>query len=147
MRDGLIVGDAVVAWVAERLGVNGDTAQARGIGWAKDGKIAIGLMFYGYTEAHIFVHVARDKATRLTPTLIAAMIDYPFVQLGCAYLRAFISESNGAAIDFARKLGANLEAELQDGLPSANILIFGLPRSEATRWLTASYSRRLRKGG
>lgn len=146
MRTGLVVGDAVVAWVAERLGVAGDTAQARGIGWERDGRIVAGAMFYGYSGAQIFVHVARDKWLRMPPTLIAAMIDYPFVQLGCKYLRAFISEHNGAAIDFARRLGASLEAELQDGLEGANILIFGLPRAEASRWLTAAYSQRLRKG-
>ena len=147
MMDGLVVGDGVVEWVAERLGVKGDTALARGIGWAKDGKIVIGLMFYNFNRAQIFVHVARDKWIRLPPTLIAAMMDYPFVQLGCKYLRAFISDQNAAAIDFARKLGASMEAELQDGATNGNILVFGLPRAEASRWLTASFSRRLRKGG
>ena len=147
MKDGLVVGDGVVEWVAERLSVKGDTATARGIGWSKGGKIVIGAMFYNFNHAHIFIHIARDKSVRLPPTFMAAIIDYPFVQLGCTYLRGFISERSAASIDFARKLGANLEAELQDGFPGANMLIFGLPRQEASRWLTANYTRRLRKGG
>lgn len=147
MRDGLIVGDAVVQWVAERLGVGGDREHARGIGWAKDGKIVIGAMFYNFNGAHIFMHLARDKWVRLTPTLIAAMFDYPFVQLGCQYLRVFIADHNAAAIAMARKIGGSLEAQLQDGAPGGNLLIFGLPRQDAARWLTATYSRRLSKGG
>ena len=137
----LTSGTHVVEWMAKQLKCTFGVCQ--GIGWMKDGEIVAGIVFDGYNQANIFVHIAKLRGERMPPTLIAAMFDYPFRQLQCKRLSAIISDRNEASMGFARKLGATVNGFLEDGAVDGNLVIFGLLRKDANKWLTKSLQRRL----
>lgn len=147
IADGLVLGRGVAEWVAGVLGGKYDMAQCEGIGWARGGDIVMAAMFNNYNGAQAHMHIALVKGEPLSPTFVAAMMDYPFVQLGLKRLTGFVFESNEASRRFAEHLGAKQEAVLQDYLPNGNLVVYGLLREDAGKWLTAAYSQRLRVGG
>ena len=135
-------GPGVVQWVETQLGaVYGNLAQ--GIGWEQNGHFVAGVVYEGYNGANIYVHIAKLRGVRLSPTFIAAMFDYPFRQLKVRRISATIADRNERSKEFARKLGGRLEGVLEDALPDGNLCIFGLLRKDAEKWLTEPYRRRL----
>lgn len=145
---GLVLGSGVAQWVSEQIGSSTDVHDCEGIGWARGGKIVMGAMFNNYIKGgSIHIHIARLPEARLVPTFVAAIVDYPFNQLGVRRMSAFIAEDNAPSRALAEHLGGRQEAVLQDALPSGNLVLYGLLRKDAEQWLTAAYSQRLRVGG
>lgn len=147
IANGLIVGKGVAEWVATVIGGHHDLSQCEGIGYARGGNIVMGAMFNNYNGAQIHMHIALTRGVPFSPTFVAAIMDYPFVQLGLKRVTGMIFESNTASRRFAEHLGAKQEVILQDYLPHGNLVVYGLFRKDAQKWLTASYSQRLRAGG
>ena len=145
--NGLCVGDGVVDWVVEKIGGSTGLKDAQGIGWRKDGKIVMGAFFHNYNKASIYMHIALTKGTALSPTFVAAIMDYPCRQLGVKRVTGLIAESNLLSRRFAEHLGAKMEGTLQDALIDGNLILYGLLRKDAAKWLTAAYSKRLIHGG
>lgn len=144
ITDGMVTGNMVAQWVGAVLGHNFDLSVAQGIGWIRGGNIVAGAAFTDYNKAMINMHIAVTKGERMPPTFVAAIMDYPFVQLGVKRINGLIDESNEQSRRFAEHLGAVQECVLQDALPNGNLVVYGLLKKHAQKWLTASYSRRLR---
>lgn len=145
-RTGLIIGAGVAEWVCTQLDAHHDIAMAEGIGWAKNGNIVAGVLFDNYNGASINAHIAVVPGERISPTLVAAWLDYPFRQLGLKRITCLIAEENLPSRRFAEHLGAKQEVVLTDALPSGNLVIYGLLKADAKKWLTSFYSRRLKLG-
>ena len=140
----LLVGPRIRQWVEEVQKAK-FSPNAEAVGWGRlpDG-IVCGAVFEGYNGANFFVHIAKLKGAQMPPAFIAAFLDYPFNQTGCRRITAAISERNLAAINFARKLGARQEGIMPEAHPDGSaLLIFGLLRKDAAKWLTAGYQRHL----
>jgi RimJ/RimL family protein N-acetyltransferase len=118
-----------------------------GIGWQRDGEIVCGAAFTDYNGININMHIAKLDGETFPPTFIAAIFDYPFNQVGVRRMTGLIPESNAASIAFAERVGGVREGVLRDGARDGNLVIYGLLRSEADRWLTASFARRLKRQG
>lgn len=147
IADGLVLGKGVAEWVGSVLGISFNLNSAEGIGWAKDGSIVMGAAFTDFNGASINMHIALVKGERFTPTFVAAMLDYPFNQAGVKRITGLVNEHNRASRRFAEHLGAAQEGILRDAAPNGNLVVYGLLKADARKWLTASYSQRLRAGG
>lgn len=143
--NGLVIGDSVVEWVNKQLWMN--HRDGVGIGFARNGEIVMGVIFNNYNTASIHMHIALKEGERFSPTFIAAIMDYPFRQLGLKRITGLIAEDNVASRRFAEKLGAKFEGVLQDALPSGNLVMYGLLKEQGQYWLTALYQRRLKPTG
>lgn len=140
---GLVIGKGVAEWVCDQIGAPKDVSMAEGIGWARGGNIVLGAMFSTYNGASIHMHIARIRGEPFTPTWVAAIMDYPFRQLGVKRITGLIAENNGPSRRFAEHLGAHQEGVLTDALPEGNLVLYGLLKKDAQRWLTSPYSQRL----
>ena len=140
--DGLLVGDGVVEWVGKQLFT--EYKGGVGIGFACGGEIVMGAVFNNYTPANIHMHIALKDGVKFSPTFVAAIMDYPFKQLGVRRVTGLIAEDNAASRRFAEGLGARFEGVLQDALPDGNLVVYGLLKEQAKHWLTALYQRRLK---
>lgn len=147
IASGLVLGGGVVEWTATILGITVYHDTTQGIGWARNGNIVMGAMFNNYNGASIHMHIAKLHGESFSPTFIAAIMDYPFRQLGVKRVTGLVAENNHVSRRFAQHLGARMEGVLQDALPDGNLLVYGLLRKDANRWLTALYSQRLGAGG
>lgn len=147
IANGLVLGQGVVEWVGAVLGNKFNLDTSEGIGWLRGGNIVMGAAFTDYNGANINMHIALVKGERFSPTFVAAIMDYPFNQSGVKRVSGLIDESNEQSRRFAEHLGAVQEGVLRDALPNGNLVVYGLLKAAAQRWLTASYSQRLRSGG
>lgn len=147
IADGLVTGKGVAEWVGAVIGNQFNLNSCEGIGWARGGEIIMGAAFTDFNGASINMHIALVKGERFTPTFVAAMLDYPFNQAGVKRITGLINENNRASRRFAEHLGAVQEGILRDAAQNGNLVVYGLLKADAQKWLTASYSQRLRAGG
>lgn len=95
--------------------------------------VLAGVVFNGYAKPNILMHIA---AERLTPTFVAAIMHYAFVQCECKRVTGVIERQNHGSIAFAQKLGAEYEGTLRDAGENGDLEIYGLMRDRGMRWLT-----------
>ena len=136
----IIVGDEVVAFLAQTLGVN-PTARATGIGFVGGGRVVAGVMYDKWSgsciEAHIWI-----KEGRIPPLQwAAAVLDYPFNQLGCDMMVAWVRETNEKSLWLCGKLGFKEEGRVDEFfLSGESCKILKLTREDcwalrSERWL------------
>lgn len=84
-----------------------------GLTLKKHGKIVAAAVYDGYTGSNVFIQVAGTPGTPwLTRAAIGWAFVYPFKQLRCERLTAWIEASNVRSARFAEKLGFTLECTL-----------------------------------
>lgn len=126
-------------WVGQQLGLNGPvrSVEPTAIGVARNNKIVAAALFTNYQPPAIeitFVTTTPRWASRQT---IAAILRYPFVQLGCRRVTAITEACNGPARAFLERLGFRQEGLHPDAFPSGDGVSYGLLRKDAERWLTS----------
>lgn len=85
------------------------------------------------------MHIA---AERMTPGFVAAVMHYPFRQLGLNSVTGLIHRKNKKSRAFAEHLGAHLRGVLRDASAKGDLMIYQLMREQGLRWCTP---RNLRK--
>lgn len=103
-------------------------------------EIMAGAVFTGYEHPNILMHIAADA---MTPQFVAAIMRYPFVQLGCLRVTGLIEKRNHASRRFAKHLGAVLEGTMKDASLNGDVCVYGLLRASAEKWLGERYQQRL----
>lgn len=143
----LTIGPHVIQWVGQQLDIPVYYPLMTGIGWEDGGELTVGAIFYDYTTYNINAHIAMSVGKRLPPTFIAAFLDYPFNQARVRRLTGVVPKSNWQARELAEHFGGVLEGEMKNAVEDGSMMIYGLQRRDAERWLRPVYSRRLVKEG
>jgi hypothetical protein len=97
-------------------------------------KLLGGAIFYGYTGASIRVHVAGFTPGALSKDLLWVCLHYPFVQLKCQKLLAFIPSGNRKSLELSARLGLKEEARIANVYPDGDLVIRSL-KKEDCHWL------------
>ena len=141
----LVVGDAVVEWVARKTNDYGNFGCARGIGWERSGRIVAGVAYAEWNGPNVVCHIASDGSKRwLTREYLWTIFDFPFRQLGCRRITVCVGEGNSASRLFVEHLGFELEAALQAAHPTGDLMVYRMLKSNC-RWLNENLlSMRLR---
>ena len=96
-------------------------ADQKGIVLRRDGEIVAAALFVEYNGPNIFVHLAGSPGKRwLTRDFLYWIFHYPFIQLGCRRLSAWVESNNANSIRFIEHLGATREATLKEAAPGGN---------------------------
>lgn len=127
----ILVGQAVVDWVAQRVG--GIYGVARGIGLERGGEIVAGVAYTDFNKSQVKVHAAIEG--RLTPRFLWTISDYPFNQLQVERVTAEIPRVHAKARKLAEGLGFEQEATLRRAHPSGDMLVY-VGWRQNMRWLT-----------
>lgn len=130
----------VLEWIAERIPAMGKGyvwEMAYAIGLVAKGKIIAGMAVHGWLEHYKSCEItfAADTALWATRTSIAAMLAYPFNQLGVRRIMTVIAESNVRAIRINEGLGFKLEGRCRYACGDEDALVYGLLREECPEWL------------
>lgn len=121
----------IVAFIREFYGLQrGDGQQALGL--ETDGELVAGVVFDDWTVHNIFMHVASKPGVNwLTREFLRLAYDYPFNQLGCSRVSAWVEDSNIRSKKFCEHLGYSKEATLfgaaRDG---GNVHIYRMRKEE-----------------
>lgn len=106
-------------------------------------ELVAGAVFNGYEAPNILMHIS---AERMTPSFVAAIMHYAFVQAGCTRITGVIDEQNLTSRQFAEHLGAKQEGLMLEAVPGGgNYCIYGLLKRDAAKWLTPRYLRKLER--
>lgn len=108
-----------------------------------DDELVAGVVYNGYEHPNILLHVSVEF---VTPAFIAAMLHYPFVQLGCTRITGIIPQLNVHSRQFAEHIGGKLEGTMIKAAPNGdNYCIYGMQVEDAQRWLTPRYLKKLER--
>lgn len=110
------------------------STDAQGIGLERGGELIAGALYHGYSGTNIWVHLAgRPGGHWLTREFLHAGFSYPFVDLGCRRMSAFVDASNRRSRRFCERVGFRVEAAL-DGAAAdgGDVLIYMMRREDCT---------------
>lgn len=138
----LVVGQAIVEWVAKRTNEFGNFGAAVGIGWQRDGALVAGVAYSDFNGVNILMHVASDGSKHwMRREYLWAAFDYPFNQANVQRVTGLVGEGNIAARDFDEHLGFELEARLKDAHPTGDLFVYRMFKEDC-RWISQEFSKR-----
>lgn len=136
----ILVGQAVVEWVAKRTNEFGNFGSAVGIGWLRNGELVAGVAYSEFNGVNIQMHVASDGSRRwMTREYLWACFDYPFNQAGVKRITGLVGEGNLEARRFDEHLGFTHEATLKGAHPTGDLLIYRMWKADC-RFLREPYA-------
>lgn len=120
--------DVLVSWLCERIGYV-PSLHMKCIGSiSSDGQRLRGVVGYdGYNEASVVMHMAGDPGW-IDKAMLHAAFDYPFNELGCNQVLAFVPSGNKAALDINRRLGFETVVELPGAHPDGSLFVMRMTR-------------------
>lgn len=107
---------------------------AQFIGRLKGGKLQVVVGYDNYTGPGVEMFVAAWSEYWPVRSFMRAIFAYPFKQLGCKRVTGLCASDNADAIRMHRKTGFRREGIIREGLSDADIIIFGMLRTEC-RWI------------
>ena len=107
-------------------------AGLQGIGLERDGELIGGTVYESFNGVNILMHCAGTPGTNwMTRTFLIACFRYPFVQLGCSRVTAFVEAKNTAACKLDEHLGFKLEATMKNAASDGgDVLIYAMRRED-----------------
>lgn len=106
----IVAGDAVVQWVAGRVG-RPIELPAASLGVAIDGSLIGGVVFSGFNGSDIEITVAGEPRA-WTPIFLRRVGEYVWGELAC--LRMTIRTEQPRVVDLAQRLGGQIEGRMRD---------------------------------
>lgn len=94
----------------------------------QDGRILGGVVFHNYHPAYRSIEwsAAARTANWLSPSVIATIMAYPFVQLSVARVQAVIPRKSKRTRDFHYRFGFKQEGLVRRGFGNDDAVIYGL---------------------
>lgn len=130
--------ELVGKWVTEKAGGK-YTQGATGIGIIKDGKLAVGIMYDGFTGrgGSIIMSSRCDNPKATSKWFYWAIFDYPFNQLGVKRCNVLVHENNEKALKLNKKLGFVGDTVIKDYFPDGDAVLLAMYKKDC-RWLKES---------
>lgn len=139
----LVIGPAVVEWVAQRTNEFGNFGTDAGIGWLKGGDLVAGVAYAEWNGPNVVCHIASDGTRRwLTRQYLHTIFDYPFNQLKVKRITVCVGEGNSDSRRFVQHLGFSLETTLSEAHPTGDLLVYKMAK-EGCRWIYPDFCKPL----
>lgn len=100
----------------------------------RDGKLLGGVIYSGFTERSISLHMAGFAPKWANRDMIWACFHYPFIQLGCQKIFGQVPANKPETLELDLKLGFKIEACIKDVFPDGDLFVLSMYRDEC-RWL------------
>lgn len=107
------------------------SAEMQGIGREIDGGLVGGVLYEGFTKKNIFMHCAGRGKKWISKSLLRVAFSYPFMQLGCDRVSAWVEDRNEESKNLVEKIGFTEEARLKGaGFDGDDVVIYVLWRKD-----------------
>lgn len=136
---GVIVSDLMRVWtfVHRHTGVPLSHTM-KTLGLERAGELVAGVLYDNWNGVNVWMHVAIEPGTYLTPRFVRYAFEYPFVEMGCRRVSGWVEASNAAARRLDEHLGFRVEASLKGAASDGgDVLVYAMTRDEC-RWLRAA---------
>lgn len=113
----IILDTRVVApWVMERANCS-ISSDCQTIGQISEGALVAGVMFEHYTGSCVVGTIAVEPGYAMSREFVRAIFDYPFRQLDCDQMLAYVSASNSRSKSLLEHMGFGLVATVPGVYP------------------------------
>lgn len=132
-----VISDALraFAFCRKHFAIN-RTDQQKGICLMRDGAVDAACVYDEFNGSNVFVHIAATPGKRwLTRSFLYWAFHYPFEQLGCKRMTAWINSDNVASVTFVEHLGFELEATLKQAGPTGGDVLLYVMFREKCRYV------------
>lgn len=134
--------ERICDWVASKTGRQSVWNACAAIGLEEDGELIAGVVYREYNGNNIFAHIAGSEGKHwLTKRFLGVMFRYPFMQLGCTRISAWLTESNKEAMRFDQHLGFKEEGRMKRAAKDGGDIIIMAMFKEDCRFLGEQYVR------
>lgn len=107
------------------------SAGMQGIGRLMDGELVGGVLYEGYSTSNIFMHVAGIDGRWINRELLQAAFGYPFLQLPCKRVSAWVEDSNEKSKRLTEHIGFKREALLSGAArDGGDVIIYRMWKEE-----------------
>ena len=130
--------EALAAWVGERLGMAFSPPYVC-IGVSRETLVAAAL-YNNFQLPNIQITFVTTSPRWATRQVIARILAYPFVELGCARVSAVTEVTNRDARRFLRRLGFRQEGYHPELFQRGDGVSYGLMKHDALKWLEKSHA-------
>lgn len=108
------------------------TEDQKGIVLRRDGEVVAAALYVEFNGSNIFVHLAGSPGRNwLKRDFLYWLFHYPFIQLGCRRISAWVESNNADSVRFIEHLGATREAVLsQAGRDGVDVFVYKMFRED-----------------
>ena len=103
------------------------------VGLERDGELIAGVIYEGFNGHNVWMHCAIPG--RLTREFLHYCFQYPFLELGCKRVSAYVEASNAKARRFDEHLGFKPEARLRGAASDGGDVILYVMTREGCRYV------------
>lgn len=131
----------ILGWAAERLGITAWTEDSVAIGVVDsgDGKLVAAAIYNAFHGTECSIHLVSDGRRRwLTERTMFGILGWPFNVLGLTRLSGYIAATRTDALILALRVGFRFEGCLRKAFRNEDVVVMGLLREEAEKWLNWS---------
>jgi RimJ/RimL family protein N-acetyltransferase len=130
--------DSVLPFVQSKVDGLPKTEGMTAIGLRKGGELVAGVIYDGFNGHNVWMHVGAHPGKRwLTRSFRAAAFIYPFTQMGCSRVSAYVECTNLTARKFDEHIGFHQEAVLTGAASDGGDVIIYVMHKEDCRFLGA----------
>lgn len=105
------------------------------------GRTWAAVIYTDYSRFNICMHVASEGAQWMTKSFLFAVFDYPFNQLGCDRVTAFVASKNSRSRHFCERIGFLKEGTLREAHHGDDLIAYGMLKREC-RWIEHGKAKR-----
>ena len=132
--------NSVANWVAGKVGSPIPSHGGAAIGYARDGDILCGVMYEHFTGPCITATIVLDKGSVMPREFLRIIFDYPFNQLGCEQMLAYIAEDNWRSRRLVEHMGFHEVARIEGVFPTGAMLVYMMKKGTC-RFLGERYGQ------
>lgn len=132
-----IIDDRVAKWVGDHIPGGIDFGPCVAIGIGRGGELIAGAVYSDYQPCYRSMQfsMAATTPTWAVRATISALLEYPFRQLGVGRLTTLTRSSNTRALRLNTGLGFVREGVIRQGFGDEDMIVMGLLRNDAERWI------------
>lgn len=106
------------------------------MGIIRRGELIGGIIFHDHQPEYksVVVSYAFDRPSWASPSVLASISQYVFVQLGCQRMATYTPRKNKRSRKFVEGVGFKLEGCARKALGTDDAMVYGMLRNEC-RWL------------
>jgi RimJ/RimL family protein N-acetyltransferase len=128
--------EVVKQWVAARIPhVEGYSPWDTAIGVSREGQMIAGVVYSRFSKQDINLSIAATDPRWCTRRTLRYLLGYPFLQLKVRRVTALVAVVNSKSRDLVERLGFQREGVLRDWFEFSDVLVYGMLRREASRWV------------
>lgn len=126
--------EQLAEWARVKIGLESFGTGYQAIGLADADRIWAAVIYTEYSRYNVCMHVASEGKQWMTKAFLFAVFDYPFNQLSCDRVTAFVASRNARSRHFCERIGFTQEGRLREAHAGDDLIAYGMLKREC-RWI------------